>query len=120
MDNNNLSLKCECCKIYIAKNEEYRNGNLIYCLDCVQSKKMDDNIPEICHIEWNYCENCRNLILEKDFRGPCNIQKKCKEKLDEYINNNEYYRRGYTHLCKNCCTVTYLNKNESIVKCLLE
>ena len=65
---NNMNLKCECCKIYIAKNEEYRQINryrnhLVYCLDCVQSKKMDDNIPEICHNEWNYCENCRNLIL---------------------------------------------------------
>ena len=47
MNNVNINLKCECCKIYIAKNEEYRDENIIYCLQCVQSKKMDEDDNDV-------------------------------------------------------------------------
>ena len=117
---NNVNLKCECCQIYITKDEEYRDGNLIYCLQCVQSKKMDDNLHEMYHVEWNYCEHCRNLVMEEDFVGNCHIQIKCKQSIKNKIkNNNEYYSRGYTHLCRNCCTVVPI-KNDVINKCILE
>jgi hypothetical protein len=120
MNNVNINLKCECCKIYIAKNEEYRDENIIYCLQCVQSKKMDEDDNEMDNeMEWNYCENCRNLVMEEDFVGNCHIQIKCKESIKNKIKINEYYSRGYTHLCKNCCTVINL-KNEQIIKCILE
>jgi hypothetical protein len=109
----NIVLKCECCEIYIPKNEEYRDGNLIYCLQCVQSKKMDDNLHEMYHIDWNYCEHCRNLILEEDFVGSCNIQINCR-KINDRVKN------GYYHLCKDCSTTRILDNKEKIVKCILE
>jgi len=89
--------KCYVCKKSIRKNELFWDGNWSYCLDCVESKKIDSEYSDSTPVEWRYCQNCRNIVSLKDYIGKCDIQLECKN-FKPYIEKD----KGYDHLCFEC------------------
>lgn len=85
-------MNCHYCKNVLNPFHTYYDGNLSYCLSCVESKDIDKDLHELYKIDWEYCQNCKNIILLSDFKGPCQSQTKCKLK----------FKYSLSHLCKDC------------------
>ena len=100
-------MKCECCKKSIDLSLCFNDGSIVYCLECVSTKKIDENIHESELIEWDYCENCKNIVRIEDFVGPCDMLIACKQKT----------KTGFLHLCSDCGT-KYDHSNNSEKKTL--
>lgn len=100
-------MKCTCCKNV---ESSINDGKWSYCIECVKTKKIDENIPENERVEWEYCELCKNIVRMEDFIGQCDMLLACKESYS-----------GFYHLCKDCGKTYDSNVTESkkLTSCVL-